>query len=73
MSRQIRKDVQEIIRYAEGLGFTMAGQTGSGHFKLVHPRAGFVIMAQTPSGHRWALNAKSLLRRKLNHPHIKDS
>jgi predicted RNA binding protein YcfA (HicA-like mRNA interferase family) len=74
MSRTIRKDVAEVIKWAERRGFTLVGPTGSGHWKLRHPRCGVIIMAQTPGGGRWQQNAKSLIRRKLrNLPNSKDS
>jgi predicted RNA binding protein YcfA (HicA-like mRNA interferase family) len=60
-----RKDVNEMISYAEGKGFKVVGMTGTGHWKLTHPRGGILIISATPSGGRWRENSRSTINKLL--------
>jgi predicted RNA binding protein YcfA (HicA-like mRNA interferase family) len=60
-----RKDVGEVIKYAQCRGFECLGMTGSGHWKLKHPTGGLLILPATPSGSRWVKNVHSDIRRIL--------
>jgi predicted RNA binding protein YcfA (HicA-like mRNA interferase family) len=45
---QYRKEVRELVAFAEKLGFVDHGLRGSGHILLKHPN-GTVTLAATPS------------------------
>lgn len=53
-----RKDVGEVIKYAENRGFTCVGMTGSGHWRLRHTGGRTVIISATPTSRsRWRKNS----------------
>lgn len=59
-----KKDVGEIIRYAESRGFELTGMTGSGHWRLRHKNGPILILAATPNGgSRWRKNAIAHINR----------
>lgn len=60
-----RKEVAEVIRYAEERGFKLEGYTGSGHWLMKHPLAGKLIIPSTPSGYSWRQNTLADIRRLL--------
>lgn len=61
-----RKDVREVIRYAQSHGFDIEGLTGSGHWRMKHPTGGLLIVAATPRGYRWRQNARAQIRRIIS-------
>lgn len=58
-----RKDVGEVIRFAEEHGFKCEGMTGSGHWRLRHISGPLLIVPATPGGYRWRQNARSHIKR----------
>lgn len=62
-----RKDVRDVVRFAEDKGFVACkGMTGSGHWKLLHPAGGMLILPATPHrGGRWVKNVHADIRRIL--------
>ena len=59
----MRKDVRELIEYAEQLGFTNQGIDGRNHYRLTHPNGTWFSAPATPSDTRSVKNAKATLRR----------
>lgn len=60
---QVHKEVRDLIRFAESLGFEWVGFTGKMHPLLKHPNGGATTISGTPGGRSGAHNAKSQLRR----------
>lgn len=60
------KDVRELVRWAEGLGYE-AENTKGGHIKFVHPKVSKPIFcSSTPSEYRSLKNTESMLARAVN-------
>lgn len=58
----MRKEVREIVDYAESIGFKCGDLDGSGHYPLRH-RNGLYSLPATASDWRNAQNARAALRR----------
>jgi hypothetical protein len=58
-----RKDVREVLVYAEERGFRIEGLTGSGHWKLRHHSGPMLIVPATPGGYRWRMNSITHINR----------
>ncbi len=52
-----RKDVGEVIKYAESRGFQCVGMTGSGHWRLRHSGGRTVVISATPGRGRFRQNS----------------
>lgn len=60
----MRKDVREVITYAEALGFVNEGQDGRGHYVLRHKASGACErVPATPGAYTWRANCLATLRR----------
>jgi hypothetical protein len=57
------KDTAKVIARARARGWRIEPASGAGKDRLVHPDAGAVTLARTPSDHRSARNLESTLRR----------
>jgi len=63
----VKKEVRQVIKYAEAYGFHYEGQTGSGHAKLRHKGGQMLVMGTSPNGgNRWKQNAVALIHRISN-------
>lgn len=60
---QYRKEVREVIEYAETRGWECEGLGRSGHIKLRHPSGGMVAVSATPSSQGFTKAAKASIRR----------
>ena len=59
-----KKEVAEVIRFAQTRGFVMEGLTGSGHWRLRHKSGSIIILSATPhGGSRNRKNALALIQR----------
>ena len=60
----MKKDVKQLIKYAEDFGFHWEGYTGTGHIRLRHKHGKTVTMASSPNGgNRWRKNALAIIHR----------
>lgn len=60
----MKKEVGELVRFAEDRGYTFDRYTGTGHYRMVHGRTGgVVIIPATPSDPRWKKNVIADIRR----------
>lgn len=60
----MKKEVRQVVKYAEDYGFRWEGYTGTGHAKLRHKGGQMLIMATSPNGgNRWRKNALALIHR----------
>ena len=61
----VRKDVQDVVRYAESLGFRLIEKAGrSRHIRMQHEGNGAIIMIpSTPSAPTWKKNCEADIRR----------
>lgn len=60
----MKKEVREVLRYAEDRGFVCVGQDGSNHWRLRHPSGAHVTLPSSPGKHRrWDKNAKAKINR----------
>ncbi len=60
----MKKEVRQLVKYAEDYGFTFESYTGTGHAKLRHKGGQMLIMATSPNGgNRWKKNALALIHR----------
>lgn len=64
-TERLRRRYHEVVRIGALYGFELAGGTGSGHLKLVHPVAGMVVTSATPSDVRTLRNLARDLKRRL--------
>lgn len=60
---QLHKEVKEVVRYAETLGFRNAGFTGRMHILLIHPNGGKTTVSGTPSSPTALRNARAQIKR----------
>ena len=61
---RLRKDVREVVRYAEQHGYEYQGIRKSGHLKLKNTRNGHCLsLPASPSCHYWTRNAQADIRR----------
>lgn len=58
------KEVKVEKRMMVELGFEYLGQNG-GHHQFRHPRYGRVSLPESPSDHRWRLNFRTQVARRL--------
>lgn len=65
----MRKDVKEVIAYAESLGFELVIKVGrSRHLKMQHKGNGaIIIIPSTPSAPTWRRNLEADIRRYAKH------
>ena len=60
---RIRKEVRDLLRETQDRGWRFDGYTGSCHVKIRHVSGRFVIISNTPSDYRSALNLQREMRR----------
>jgi predicted RNA binding protein YcfA (HicA-like mRNA interferase family) len=58
----MRHDLERLLRQASASGWQVA-RTRGGHWRLLHPNGGIVVMSSTPSDYRALANLKAQLRR----------
>lgn len=64
MAKVSRKEVREIIAYAESFGFQLEGFNGRGHWILRIPGGPRLTVSATPSSPSAWRNAKADIKRK---------
>jgi predicted RNA binding protein YcfA (HicA-like mRNA interferase family) len=58
----MRHDLERLLRQASACGWQVA-RTRGGHWRLLHPSGGIVVMSSTPGDRRALLNMRAQLRR----------
>lgn len=60
----MRKDVREVLRYAEDRGFVCVGLNSKSHWKLRHSSGAHMTLPSSPGRRgRWEKNAKADINR----------
>lgn len=52
----MKHEVAQVVRKLEGIGWSLDGLAGSGHYRMTHPGGGVVMVPATPSDGRWKAN-----------------
>ena len=63
MAVRLRKDVREVVKYAEQYGFELAGIRKSGHIRLTHANGHSISLSASPSCPHFRRNAQADVRR----------
>lgn len=69
MAPRYHKDIREVIKYAEELGFRIMDSMGrSKHIKMQHKGNGaIIVIPTTPSRPSWRRNVEADIRRYAKH------
>lgn len=52
----MKHEVEQVVRKLEGIGWTLEGLAGSGHYRMSHDNGATVMVPATPSDGRWKAN-----------------
>ena len=58
----MKHDLKQQLRQAEAHGWQVT-RTRNGHWRLLHPGGGIVVMSSSPSDHRALRNMRAQMRR----------
>ena len=58
----MKHDLERLLRQASASGWRVA-RTRGGHWRLLYPNGGIVVLSSTPSDHRALRNVRAQMRR----------
>lgn len=59
----MKKEIKDVIQFAEDHGFTVLGLTGGSHWRIRHASGAHLTLPSSPSRGRWKQNAMADIRR----------